>query len=97
MKAERIALSDFLNTDKPIYRTVLERIADGAVFVYPTETIYGIGGNGLVESVSQRVLASKKCPPENPFILIASMSSFRPLAYRVIRYFRRSSNDTILS
>jgi L-threonylcarbamoyladenylate synthase len=82
MSAERIQLDDFLNDDFGNKRAVLKEIENGAVFVYPTETIYGIGGLTVGAFVYQRVLALKKRPPENPFILIASgsgcFSSLRP-------------------
>lgn len=75
MSAERIALEKFLDCECVEHSYVLERIASGAVFVYPTETIYGIGGNGLTRYVAQRVLSIKRRPPENPFILIGSKQS----------------------
>ena len=53
-------------------RGVGEKINRGAVFVYPTETIYGIGGRGDLLIVKERVLGCKKRPPENPMILIAA-------------------------
>lgn len=82
MKAERIKLETFLGQDNDEKRHILKEIQNGAVFIYPTETIYGIGGLTIGEFVFKRVLAVKKRPPENPFILVASkrgcISSLQP-------------------
>ncbi len=72
MKAERVNLSTFLGPDNREKQRILGEIGRGAVFVYPTETIYGIGGLAIDQAVFKRVLAVKKRPPENSFILIAS-------------------------
>lgn len=69
--ADRIALEDVLSSS-PNAADVPRRVASGEVFVYPTETIYGIGGRCDLEEVYQRVLAAKKRPPSNPMILIAA-------------------------
>jgi L-threonylcarbamoyladenylate synthase len=82
MKAERIKLETFLGLDNTEKQHILKEIEKGAVFVYPTETIYGIGGLTVGEFVFRRVLEVKKRPPENPFILVASkrecISSLKP-------------------
>ncbi len=82
MRAERIRLENFLEDTFENKQAVLNNIEDGAVFVYPTETIYGIGGLTVGAVVFERVLEAKKRPPENPFILVASgcacFSSLKP-------------------
>jgi L-threonylcarbamoyladenylate synthase len=82
MKAERIWLNEFLHWDLKDKQAVLNEIENGAVFVYPTETIYGVGGITVGDFVYKRVLEVKRRPLENPFILIASnrecFSSFKP-------------------
>jgi L-threonylcarbamoyladenylate synthase len=82
MKAERIKLDIFLSRDKSEKQHILKEIEKGAVFIYPTETIYGIGGLTVGDFVFKRVLAVKKRPPENPFILVSSkrecISSLKP-------------------
>jgi L-threonylcarbamoyladenylate synthase len=76
MRAERIPLERLLI---PQGRRKLEDLAEsvkqGAVFVYPTETIYGIGGMFGVQGVENRIFQVKQRPAENPFILIAADSS----------------------
>lgn len=73
MKTERISLDTLLNPDNArITREIADAIVNGAVFVYPTETIYGIGGNALLDGVKEKIFTAKKRPPENPMILIAA-------------------------
>ena len=60
--------------------TVAERIADGAVFIYPTDTIYGIGGRFDRASVLDTIIAAKERSPGQQMILIAgSIDSFASL------------------
>jgi L-threonylcarbamoyladenylate synthase len=75
---ERISLATLL---EPTHgRIKLEYIAhaaeQGAVFVYPTETIYGIGGLCNVKGVKEKILFIKQRPPKQPMILIAPDRSF---------------------
>ncbi len=45
---------------------ITEALKNGAVMIYPTDTIYGIGGNALQRSVVLRIFEIKKRPPELP-------------------------------
>ena len=49
-------------------------ILDGGVIVYPTDTLYGIGGNGLNSSVVERIYRIKKRDGRKPLSVI--MASF---------------------
>jgi L-threonylcarbamoyladenylate synthase len=51
-----------------------DRVAKNAVFIYPTETIYGIGGRGDTESVEKRIRSIKERKKHAPLILIADDS-----------------------
>lgn len=45
-------------------------VKSGGVIVYPTDTVYGIGGNALDPGVCERICAIKLRPREKGFILL---------------------------
>lgn len=54
--------------------------ADGGLVAFPTETVYGLGGNGLNKEASKKIYAAKGRPSDNPLILhIADMEQLYPL------------------
>lgn len=55
---------------------MLKELGGGAVFVYPTETVYGIGGVCTIHSVKDRILHAKERDACLPMILIAPSRSF---------------------
>jgi L-threonylcarbamoyladenylate synthase len=57
-------------------RVIADCIGRGAVFVYPTETIYGIGGSSAVPGVKERIFRAKRRAPDNDLILIAPDRAF---------------------
>lgn len=57
-------------------RSIAERIRRGAIFVYPTETIYGIGGSQAVPAAKDRIFKAKRRAADNDLILIAPDRSF---------------------
>jgi L-threonylcarbamoyladenylate synthase len=52
-------------------RSVCDRILSGEVFIYPTETIYGIGGRADREDVARRIAKAKKRKFDRQIILLA--------------------------
>jgi L-threonylcarbamoyladenylate synthase len=44
-------------------------IRDGGLVVFPTETVYGLGGNALSPDAVRRIFAAKGRPADNPMIL----------------------------
>ena len=52
-----------------------QMIRDGALVAFPTETVYGLGANGLDAAACARIYAAKGRPSDNPLILhIADLS-----------------------
>lgn len=72
MSADRIALSFPPGSEhRKMLKEVAGRISRGEVFVYPTETIYGIGGRFDDPEVYRKIIAAKVRPHEQAMILVA--------------------------
>ena len=63
----RILTKDEVNAEK---RPLMESISDGAVFIYPTDTIYGLGCNALKSEAVNKIRGLKE-RAQNPFSVIA--------------------------
>jgi L-threonylcarbamoyladenylate synthase len=46
-----------------------DKIREGGLVVFPTETVYGLGGNGLDPDAAKKIYAAKGRPSDNPLIL----------------------------
>jgi L-threonylcarbamoyladenylate synthase len=44
-------------------------ILKGGLIVFPTETVYGLGGNGLDDNAAKKIYEAKGRPSDNPLIL----------------------------
>jgi len=73
MPIERIAVGELTKGDGAgeRLRDVARRVLRGAVFIYPTETIYGIGGIYGCDGVRERIVAAKRRPADEPMLLVA--------------------------
>lgn len=49
--------------------TILEALETGQVLIFPTETVFGVGGNPWDRTVLERVRTLKDRPPGQPFTL----------------------------
>jgi L-threonylcarbamoyladenylate synthase len=58
---------------EPASRLAIEKAAgilkNGGLVVFPTETVYGLGGNGLDEDAAKKIYAAKGRPSDNPLII----------------------------
>lgn len=60
----------------------VKAVKAGKVIVYPTDTVYGIGGNGLDVKLAQKIYRIKKHPLEKAMILIVrDIAMARKCAY----------------
>lgn len=59
--------------DPSLQENDLSRAADilrkGGLVVFPTETVYGLGGNGLNADAAKKIYAAKGRPSDNPLII----------------------------
>ena len=66
-------------------REIFERagqiIRDGGLVAFPTETVYGLGGNAFDPEASARIYAAKGRPSDNPLIVhISDLSQLESVA-----------------
>ena len=68
MQTEYIKITDPLLQEDALSRAsdILNR---GGLVVFPTETVYGLGGNGLDDNAAKKIYAAKGRPSDNPLII----------------------------
>lgn len=65
---QTLLITNILN-DPAALQAVGEAIRDGKTVVFPTETVYGLGANGLSEDAIDGIYEAKGRPSDNPLIL----------------------------
>lgn len=66
---------DKINPDEKYIRDAANIIKKGGLVAFPTETVYGLGGNALDENVAKKIYAAKGRPQDNPLIVHISCIS----------------------
>ena len=67
--------------DRELLKEAGRLLAAGALVAFPTETVYGLGGDGLQADAAARIYAAKGRPSDNPLILhIADVADMEKLA-----------------
>ena len=88
--------TQYLSASDPITApTAANLIMDGQLVAIPTETVYGLGANGLDEAAVARIFEAKGRPQDNPLILTIPSQQWLPrfcrdippLAYVLARKF----------
>lgn len=67
MRAKYIDLTK--DYDDSIFQEIGQAIRDGKLVVFPTETVYGIGTNGLDANACKKIYEAKGRASDNPLIL----------------------------
>ena len=60
---------DTENPEKSVLTEAAEILQNGGLVAFPTETVYGLGANGLDEKACKRIYEAKGRPSDNPLIL----------------------------
>ena len=68
MKTEYISI-DTLNCDIEALKRAGEIIRRGGLVVFPTETVYGLGGDGTNPDAAKAIYEAKGRPADNPLII----------------------------
>ncbi len=67
---------EFTSLEEQALQEAGQIIKDGGLVAFPTETVYGLGGDGLNKESSRKIYAAKGRPSDNPLIIhIANMEA----------------------
>lgn len=80
----KIEKVDEENIDQPVIDRAGKIIQNGGLVAFPTETVYGLGGDALNEASSGKIYAAKGRPSDNPLIVhIAEIDSLARIAAKI--------------
>ncbi|MBZ2174935.1 threonylcarbamoyl-AMP synthase [Schnuerera sp. xch1] len=69
-----------INSERKLIMEGAKYIKEGKLVVFPTETVYGLGANGLDEEAVLKIFHAKGRPQDNPLILhVSSMKEVKSL------------------
>lgn len=69
MDTKIISIPEQAEVQEAIYQEASEIIRQGGLVAFPTETVYGLGADGLNEQAAAKIYAAKGRPSDNPLIL----------------------------
>ena len=76
--------ADTEQTDKTWLTTAADILKKGGLVAFPTETVYGLGGDALNPEASARIYSAKGRPSDNPLIVhIADMDALYGIVKKV--------------
>ena len=67
-KIVRIDPDNLINSENDI-KTAAEIIVSGGLVAFPTETVYGLGGDGTNPNAARKIYSAKGRPSDNPLII----------------------------
>ena len=83
MRAEVVSM-DAKHPDKEAIKRAGQILKNGGLVAFPTETVYGLGGNALDPRASMKIYAAKGRPSDNPLIIhIADMDSLKEIVAEI--------------
>lgn len=84
MDTERIVIKDIQNPKDSELIKAAQILREGGLVAFPTETVYGLGGNALDEQAAKKIYEAKGRPSDNPLIAhISCMEELEPLVREI--------------
>ena len=67
-----------------VIQTAAKILQEGGLVAFPTETVYGLGGNGLDGTACEKIYLAKGRPSDNPLILhISEFEELQPIVREI--------------
>lgn len=84
METKRIVIKDRKNIKDEELAEAAAVLRSGGLVAFPTETVYGLGGNALDEDAARKIYAAKGRPSDNPLIAhISCAANLAPLVKEI--------------
>ena len=84
METKRIIIEDRNHIKDEELREAAGILRSGGLVAFPTETVYGLGGNALDEDAARKIYAAKGRPSDNPLIAhVSCMEEVAPLVKEI--------------
>ena len=84
METKVIRMEDRAPVDPSLLSEAAQILRSGGLVGFPTETVYGLGGNALDPGASKKIYAAKGRPSDNPLIVhISRMEELPPLVTEI--------------
>ncbi|MBR5467832.1 MAG: Sua5/YciO/YrdC/YwlC family protein, partial [Firmicutes bacterium] len=64
-----VKTTDSENIDLKVIKEAADILKKGGLVAFPTETVYGLGANGLDSYACKKIYEAKGRPSDNPLIL----------------------------
>lgn len=88
MHTEYIEIKEIQEAENDLLRAA-SILQGGGLVVFPTETVYGLGGNALDATAAEKIYAAKGRPSDNPLIIhVASPEDAERYAYPNETYYK---------
>ena len=85
----QIIKTDGISIDKDALYKAAEVLKNGGLVVFPTETVYGLGGDGTSEDAARKIYFAKGRPSDNPLIIhISSPNEAEKYALTSATYYK---------
>ena len=90
METKKILIEDREHIEDALLMEAAQILREGGLVAFPTETVYGLGGNALDEKASEKIYAAKGRPSDNPLIAhVSCIEEVEPLVSRIPEAGRR--------
>ncbi len=80
----KVIVIDHKAMDEKVLQEAGNIIKNGGLVAFPTETVYGLGGDALNRESSKKIYEAKGRPSDNPLIVhICSMKDLKPIVEKI--------------
>ena len=84
METKRIVIEDRNHIKDEELKEAAGLLRSGGLVAFPTETVYGLGGNALDEDAARKIYAAKGRPSDNPLIAhVSCVEEVEPLVKEI--------------